>query len=60
MTLRALDGRIDTVMSVKKRIVRLVLALLALVLIIVGLAKGQARDVLNKAINICTECLGLG
>ena len=60
MTLRALYGRIDMVMSVKKRTVRLVLALLALVLIIVGLVKGQARDVLNKAINICTECLGLG
>ena len=44
----------------RKRNVRLVIALLALTLIILGLANGQAKDVLNKAINICTECLGLG
>ncbi|MBR7041304.1 MAG: hypothetical protein IKI24_05610 [Clostridia bacterium] len=44
----------------KKRTVRLVIAMLALALIVLGLANGQARDVLNKAINICTECLGLG
>ena len=44
----------------KKRTVRLVIALLALGFIVLGLINGQARDVLNKAINICTECLGLG
>ena len=33
---------------------------LALVLIGLGSANGGARDVLVKAINICTECIGLG
>ena len=33
---------------------------LALVLIVLGAANGGARDVLVKAINICTECIGLG
>ena len=60
MTLGRLYGRISAVICVKKRTVRLVIALLALTLIVLGLANGQARDVLNKAINICTECLGLG
>ena len=33
---------------------------IAIVLIIVGVFNGSARDVLYKAINICTECVGLG
>ena len=60
MTLRRLYGRIDAVIFVRKRNVRMVIALLALTLIVLGLANGQAKVVLNKAINICTECLGLG
>ena len=32
----------------------------AIVFIIVGIANGGMADVLNKAINICTECIGLG
>ncbi len=60
MTLERLYGRISAVICVKKRTVRLVIAMLALALIVLGLANGQARGVLNKAINICTECLGLG
>lgn len=40
--------------------VRLVLAALALLFIILGVMNGGARDVLIKAINICTECIGLG
>jgi hypothetical protein len=60
LTLRRLCGRICAVIFVRKRNVRLVIALLALTLIVLGLANGQAKDVLNKAINICTECLGLG
>lgn len=60
MTVGRLYGRIGAVIFVRKRNARLVIALLALTLIILGLANGQAKDVLNKAINICTECLGLG
>lgn len=40
--------------------IRLVLAVLALLFIILGVMNGGARDVLVKAINICTECIGLG
>lgn len=40
--------------------VRLVLIVAAVVLLCVGLGTGGAADVLTKAINICTECIGLG
>lgn len=33
---------------------------IAVVFIIVGILNGGAQDVLIKAINICTECIGLG
>ena len=42
------------------RVVRAVLVSAAFVLILVGIANGSATDVLYKAANICTECIGLG
>ena len=42
------------------RSVRIALYLLAAVLIADGISNGGMRDVLVKAINICTECIGLG
>lgn len=33
---------------------------LSLILIVVGIFDGSVEDVLQKAINICTECIGLG
>lgn len=33
---------------------------IAVVFIIVGIINGGAKDVLVKAVNICTECIGLG
>lgn len=39
---------------------RFILGALALLFIILGVMNGGARDVLIKAINICTECIGLG
>ncbi len=39
---------------------RAVLIAAAVGLIIAGVFNGSARDVLYKAINICTECVGLG
>lgn len=41
-------------------IVRGVIFVIAVTFIIVGICNGGARDVLIKAINICTECIGLG
>ncbi|MBR0367262.1 MAG: thioredoxin [Clostridia bacterium] len=40
--------------------IQILLIVAAIVLIIVGAFNGSARDVLYKAINICTECVGLG
>ena len=40
--------------------VRATLGVLAVVLIIVGILGGGMADVLEKAINICTQCIGLG
>ncbi|MBR6784589.1 MAG: thioredoxin [Clostridia bacterium] len=34
--------------------------LIALVLLIYGYILGGTADVLTKAVNICTECIGLG
>ena len=40
--------------------VRIALYALAATLIVLGINNGGMRDVLIKAINICTECIGLG
>ena len=40
--------------------IRLTLAVIAVVFIVVGIFNGGMADVLQKAINICTECIGLG
>lgn len=39
---------------------RILLYAVALLLIVAGILNGGMRDVLIKAINICTECIGLG
>ncbi|MBR4082386.1 MAG: hypothetical protein IKK21_11435 [Clostridia bacterium] len=39
---------------------RVILYAIAAVLVIMGVMNGGMRDVLIKAINICTECIGLG
>ena len=41
-------------------VVRLGLLVVAVFLIVFGLISGGWQDVLTKAINICTECVGLG
>lgn len=46
--------------SKQKRLVWLLLAAAAIILIVHGVWNGGLRDVLIKAINICTECIGLG
>lgn len=39
---------------------QLFLLLTALALIAIGVSNGGMRDVWVKAVNICTECIGLG
>ncbi len=41
-------------------ITRIVVASVALILVIVGICNGGMKDVLLKAVNICTQCIGLG
>ena len=41
-------------------VLRCALLVLGVVLVIVGILHGGMADVLGKAINICTECIGLG
>lgn len=41
-------------------IVRISIAAVALIFIVLGIFNGGVSDVLSKAINICTECIGLG
>lgn len=38
----------------------LLILLCAAILLGIGLYKGQAKSVLNKAARICMECVGLG
>ena len=41
-------------------VIRVILAVVAVVFIVLGVMNGGLYDVLVKAINICTECIGLG
>lgn len=41
-------------------IIKSVIAVTAVALLLFGLFNGGAKDVLTKAVNICTECVGLG
>lgn len=40
--------------------IRLVLYIIAAILLVLGILNGGLYDVFAKAINICTECIGLG
>ncbi|MBQ9064736.1 MAG: thioredoxin [Blautia sp.] len=37
-----------------------IVLIVAVCFIVAGVFNGSAKDVLGKAINICTECVGLG
>ena len=44
----------------KLKIIRLAVLALAVIFIIAGIANGNMYAIMIKAINICTECVGLG
>lgn len=44
----------------RRNMLRGAVIVLAVLLIVLGIANGGLWDVLVKAINICTECIGLG
>lgn len=46
--------------SIIKLSARIVVVVIAVAFVIVGIFNGGARDVFIKAVNICTECIGLG
>lgn len=50
----------DETITKSPAVVRIVLYAAAVILIVLGVMNGGLRDVLVKAINICTECIGLG
>jgi len=43
-----------------KKKMQIVIALAGILLIVIGINQGDYLDVLNKAIHICLECIGIG
>jgi len=59
--LEKLKGRLAFLGSDRaKNITRIVLAVCGAVLVVVGIFNGGMASILEKAINICTQCIGLG
>ena len=44
----------------RRRLAGLAALVLAAVLIVVGVYRGEVQTVVQKAVNICFECIGLG
>ncbi|MCR4585761.1 MAG: hypothetical protein K5686_08565 [Lachnospiraceae bacterium] len=44
----------------KKTLIRIFLLIAAAVLLFAGISDGGYRDVKNKAVRICYECMGIG
>jgi flagellar biosynthesis protein FlhB len=46
--------------NIAKYIAQGAILIIAVVFIVIGVANGGAADVLQKAVNICRECIGIG
>ena len=44
----------------KKKVFSIIFIILALILIFVGINKKEYENYYRKAINICTQCIGIG
>ncbi len=55
------DGKSASESAAKNiRIARLAVLVLAVIFVIAGIINGSMEDMIIKAVNICTECVGLG
>lgn len=43
-----------------RRLIAGVLLVVAVMMIVYGMYRGEVSIVLNKAVNVCLECIGLG
>jgi len=46
--------------SKAKKVLRHLTLVMALAFMVYGITRGEVTVVLNKAVNICLECIGLG
>lgn len=47
-------------LAMKVKIIRRGLLAAAIVLILIGVSQNGFRDIMNKAVRICYECIGIG
>lgn len=55
-----IDPRHKKIALFSTRIARGILLITAVALLVFGLLQGGHRDVRNKAVRICYECIGIG
>lgn len=44
----------------KRRVIGLVVIIIAAAMVVLGIFRDEVIDVFNKAIRICLECIGIG
>ena len=54
------DVQAEAAKAKKLQVVKITLLIAAVIFVIAGIRNGSMEDTLIKAINICTECVGLG
>ncbi len=57
---KKIDTTPDTTTSKNIKITKLIVLGVAIIILVMGAIWGGYADVLTKAVNICTECIGLG